>query len=158
MPSKRKTPAKRMPPAGSPAIGLLFIRIFLGVFFLFEGWDKLPWLMHPEQLGAILHRWVEGGSPLSRWYLQTIAIPGVPVFARLIFMGEVLAGAALICGMWTRTAAVVAFLLVVNIHFAHNTLFQYSFLSKGDGLPVLGGLLALAIGGARLPLSLGRSK
>src|SRR5437762_8867673 len=37
--------------------------------------------------------------------------------------------------------------MVLNSHFAHSRLFQYGFLSQGDGLPVLGGLLALAIGG-----------
>jgi uncharacterized membrane protein YphA (DoxX/SURF4 family) len=82
----------------------------------------------------------------------------VPVFARLVFFGEVLAGLALIGGFWTRATAIVTILMVLNIHLAHNTLLHYSFLSKGDGLPVLGGLLALAIGGNRLPLSLTKRK
>lgn len=136
------------------AVGLVALRIAMGVFLLFEGWDKLPWLTDPGLLTSILHRWSETAGPASRWYLQTVAIPGAPVFARLTFLGEVAAGLALICGFWTRAAALVTFLLVLNIHFAHDTLFQFSFLSKGDGLPVLGGLLALALGGANLPLSL----
>jgi len=70
-----------------------------------------------------------------------------PVFARLIFFGEVATGIALILGKWTRVVATVGFFMVLNIHFAHSRLFQYGFLSQGDGLPVLGGLLALAIGG-----------
>lgn len=147
-----------MPKITGPEAGLLSARIALGVFFLFEGWDKFPWMGNPEQLTAILTRWSETASPLSRWYLQSVALPGAPVFARLIFIGEVLAGLALICGFHTRTVALIAFLLVVNIHLAHSTLLQYSFLSKGDGLPVLGGLLGLAIGGGRLPLSLKKRK
>jgi len=126
-----------------PEAGLVCARGALGVFFLFEGWDKLPWLFNPEELTAILDRWSETGSSLSRWYVQTFALPGAPLFARLVFFGEVLAGLALIFGFWTRTTALLTFLLVINIHLAHNTLLQYSFLSKGDGLPVLGGLLAL---------------
>lgn len=142
----------------TPEAGLVCARVGLGVFFLFEGWDKLPWLADPEQLAVILNRWAEDGSPLSKWYVQTFALPGAPLFARLVFFGEVLAGISLILGIWTRATALATFLLVINIHLAHNTLLQYSFLSKGDGLPVLGGLLALVIGGGRLPLSLTKRK
>ena len=147
-----------MPRVTNAQWGLVACRIALGIFFLFEGWDKLPWLSHPEQLTEILMRWADAARPFSKWYVETIAIPGVPVFARLTFVGEVAAGLALLFGFWTRITAVITFLLVVNIHLAHDTLLQYSFLSKGDGLPVLGGLLALAIGGAGLPLSLRKRK
>jgi hypothetical protein len=51
-------------------------------------------------------------------------------------------------------AALLGFLMVLNFHFASGALFQYRFLTNGYGLPVLGPLLGLAIGGARLPLSL----
>jgi uncharacterized membrane protein YphA (DoxX/SURF4 family) len=130
----------------------------LGVFFLFEGWDKWPWVTNPGALSAILNRWLETASPSSRWYLQTIAIPGAPVFARLVFFGQVAAGIALILGVRTRLTAIITFLLVINIHLAHSTLFQYSFLSKGDGLPVLGGLLALALGGSGQSVSMRKKK
>ena len=41
--------------------------------------------------------------------------------------------------------------MVLNFHFAMGVLLQYSYLWNGYGPPVLGGLLALAIGGAGLP-------
>jgi hypothetical protein len=43
--------------------------------------------------------------------------------------------------------------MVLNIHFASGLIFQYGFLTNGYGLPVLGGLLALAIGAVGLPAS-----
>ena len=43
--------------------------------------------------------------------------------------------------------------MVPNFHFACGVLFHYSDLTNGYGLPVLGGLLALALGGDRLPFS-----
>jgi uncharacterized membrane protein YphA (DoxX/SURF4 family) len=135
-------------------LGLFFVRIALGVFFVFEGWDKLPWLTNPGLLANALHKWADTGVPLSKWYIESLLIPGVSVFARLVFLGEVSAGLAFFFGFWVRPAAILTFLMVVNIHFAHSTLFQYGFLSKGDGLPILGGLLALAIAGSDLPLSL----
>lgn len=147
-----------MPKVTSTEAGLVSARIALGVFFVFEGWDKLPWVTDPGQLSAILKRWSENASPLSSWYVHTIALPGAVIFARLVFFGEVLAGLALITGFWTRTTALITMLLVLNIHLAHSTLLQYSFLSKGDGLPVIGTLLALVIGGKNLPLSLRKRK
>ena len=43
--------------------------------------------------------------------------------------------------------------MVLNFHFASGVMFQYTYLTNGYGLPVLGGLFALAMGGAALPLS-----
>jgi len=138
-------------------VALFIVRIALGVFFIFEGWDKLPWLTNPGLLATALQKWADAGVPLSRWYIETILLPGVPVFARLVFLAEVPAGLALFFGVWVRPAAILTFLMVLNIHFAHSSIFQYGFLSKGDGLPILGGLLALAIAGNNLPLSLSSS-
>ncbi|HLQ76190.1 MAG TPA: DoxX family protein [Terriglobia bacterium] len=135
-------------------VGLLVVRIALGIFFIFEGWDKFPWLADPGLLGSILHKWADAGVPIGKWYIEHLLLPGVWIFARLTFLGEVAAGLALFFGFWTRRAAIVTFLLVVNIHVAHSSIFQYGFLSKGDGLPILGGLLALAIAGSDIPLSL----
>lgn len=146
--------AELMPRIANVEAALVCVRVTLGIFFLFEGWDKLPWVSDSAPLTSILNRWSETASPHSRWYIQTVALPGAPVFARLVFFGEVFAGLALIFGFWARIAAAITFLLVLNIHLAHSTLFQLSFFSRGDGLPVIGGLLALAIGGNRLPLSL----
>ena len=127
---------------------LLALRILLGTFFLFEVLDKAAWLTNPSLLvTSSLQNWARTGVPISRWYVETICIPGAPVFARLVFLGEVATGLALILGVWTRIAAPVAFLMVLNIHFAHSSIFRFGFLSQGDGLPVLGGLLALAISG-----------
>ena len=93
---------------------------------------------------------------MVRWYLDTIAIPGAPVFARLVLVGELAAGAALLCGIKVRWAASVALLMVLNFHFASDVLFHYSYLTNAYGPPVLGGLLALAIGGTRLPFTLSK--
>jgi len=135
-------------------ISLLIVRMGLGVFFFFEGWDKLPWMTQPELLTQILRRWADADAAPARWYIETILIPGVSVFARLIFIAEVGAGLALVFGFWTRPIAILTILMVLNIHFAHSTLFQYGFLSKGDGLPILSGLFAVAIAGKGIPFNL----
>ena len=78
------------------------------------------------------------------------------MFARLVPLAELAAGAALVCGYLVRAAAVLAFFMVLNFHFASDVLFHYSYLTNGYGLPVLGSLMALAIGGARLPLTISK--
>jgi uncharacterized membrane protein YphA (DoxX/SURF4 family) len=138
---------------GSNAIGLRVLSLFLGVFFLFMGLDKLAWLTDARPLTKQLNAWLETGPAVSRWYLQTVAIPGAPIFARLVLLGELATGAALLTGFQPRFAAVAGLFMVLNFHFAMGVLLQYSYLWNGYGPPVLGGLLALAIGGAHLPFS-----
>lgn len=138
--------------------GLVIIRVCLGVFFLFEGIGKLGWFMDAGILSGRLAGWhaeAAAGS-LSRWYLEHVAMQGTAIFARLVPLGELATGVALITGVWTRTAALLAFLMVLNIHVASGALFKYAFLTNGYGLPVLAATLGLAVGGVRLPFSLRR--
>lgn len=138
--------------------GLAVLRIFLGVFFVFEGLGKVAWLADSGILVGRLAGWMgdAGAVPATRWYLSHVAMPGAAVFARLVPVGELAAGIALIAGAWTRVAAALAFLMVLNFHVASGALFHMAFLTNGYGLPVLGATLALAVGGLRLPLSLRR--
>ena len=140
----------------SPAWGLTALRLCLGVFFLFEAIGKLGWFASSAVLRSRFAEWVESVPPLSRAYLQTVAIPGVEVFARLVPLGEFAVAVAFLLGGYTRVAAVMALLMVLNFHFASGILFTYGYLTNGYGLPILGGLLALALGGAALPLSVKR--
>lgn len=136
--------------------GLTVLRLCLGVFFLFEGIGKIGWLMDAAPLTARLTGYLQGANAWNRAYLETVCIPGAAVFARLVLFGELATGVSFLLGAYSRLAAIAAFLMVLNIHFASGAIFQYSFLTNGYALPVLGGLLALAIGGASLPLSLRR--
>jgi len=136
--------------------GLTFLRILLGVFFLFHGLNNLPWLLDPSRLSQQLGAWehsVRAGS-FSAHYLQRAAIPFAGVLARLVPIGQITAGLALIAGVWTPLFAFVALVMIVNFYIASGAIFTFAFLTNPYGLPVLGGTLALAIGGVRLPLSL----
>jgi uncharacterized membrane protein YphA (DoxX/SURF4 family) len=136
--------------------GLTVVRVALGVFFLAEGLGKVRWVIDPAPLGAQLAGWQRALPPwsLSAAYLEKFAIPGAAVFARLVPIGEISSGLALILGLWTPVFACLAFLLALNFQFASGALFKYSFLSSGYGLPVLGSTLGLTIGGIRLPWSI----
>jgi len=140
--------------ANREASGLSVLRVMVGVFFVCEGLTKYAWLFKSDALAAKLAGWQVGAHEWSAWYLQHVAVPYVSMFARLVVLGELACGLALVLGVYSRAAALIALVMVLNFHVASGALFRVTFLTDGYGLPVLGGLLALAIGGGRLPWSL----
>jgi uncharacterized membrane protein YphA (DoxX/SURF4 family) len=135
--------------------GLSLLRIFLGVFFICQGLGKVRWFLDASPLLVQLTNW-EHAAPagtFSAKYLHAV-IPYAGLFARLVPLGEIGSGLAMLAGFWTRLFAFVAFLMVLNFHLASGAVFTYGFLSNGFGLPVLGGTLALALGAVRLPWSM----
>ena len=141
----------------SGAGGLRVLSLVMGAFLIFMGLGKLGWFTDSSFLVAELRGWWGGAPAVSRWYIDTVAMPGAPLFARLVPLGELAAGAALVAGYRVRLAAAVALLMILNFHFAMGILFQSAYLTNGFGLPVVGGLSALAIGAQRLPFSVSRS-
>ena len=140
-----------------PAIALRALSLLIGVFLFFMGIDKLGWFTDG---GAFLARrfaeWVMSVPAASRWFLETIAIPGTPLFAKLVPIGELATGAALIVGFRIRIAATIALLMVLTFHFASGVIFLFAYLTNPYGLPVVGALLALALGGQALPFAYAR--
>ena len=141
---------------GSPGVALRLLSVAMGVFLIFMGLDKIEWLMDAGILMRRLQEWRGAARPLARWYLDTVALPGAPVFARLVVAAELTAGTALVLGIRVRLAAALALLMVLNFHVASDVIFRYSYLINAYGPPVVGGLLALAVGGTRLPFSASR--
>jgi len=140
------------PATGS--IGVRLLAIAIGIFFLGMFSSKLAWF---ADSGILLQKlqniFLPKAPPIVRWYLETVCIPGTPLFARLVPLGELSAGLALIFGFWPRMVATVAFLMVLNFHFATSAFWSIDFLRDAQGFPLLGGLLAIAISGKRLPFS-----
>jgi uncharacterized membrane protein YphA (DoxX/SURF4 family) len=139
--------------------GLAILRICIGVFFIFEGIGKVRWLTDTSPLTGQLTAWAQA-VPAGSWshlYLERVALPYAGYLARAVPLGEITCGAAMVAGLWTPFFALVAFFMALNFQFASGALFKYSFLTSGYGLPVLGSTLALALGGVRLPWSIGSS-
>jgi uncharacterized membrane protein YphA (DoxX/SURF4 family) len=135
--------------------GYTILRLCLGVFFLFLGIGKLRWLINSGILAGQLGGWLQASAPasISHRYLTTVAIPLVWLWARLVPIGELACGIAMIAGFRTSVAAAAALVMVLNYHLASGLLFRYDLLTSGYGLPVIGATLALAFGGVRLPWS-----
>jgi uncharacterized membrane protein YphA (DoxX/SURF4 family) len=135
------------------ATALTVIRVTAGIYLFFMGVAKVRWLMDSTPLAAQLAAWSTHAAPLGRWYLERIT-PGTPVFARLVPLGEMVGGLALVVGFWTRMVAGAMFLMILNFQLAASAMFSYAYLTNANGLPLLGSLLGLMLGGGRLPLSL----
>ena len=145
-------------PAGSAnaqALGLMLIRITVGTYLFFMGVGKVRWLLDSTPLANQLSIWSAQATPLSHWYLERI-LPGTPVFARLVPLAEMAGGLALATGFWTRLVAGAMFLMILNYQLAAGAMFSYTYLTNANGLPLLGSLLGLVIGGGRLPFSVKR--
>jgi len=139
------------------AVALRLLAIGIGIFFLGMCSSKIAWFANSDiLLQKFQNISLPKAPPIVRWYLETVCIPGTPLFARLVPLGELATGLALITGFWTRMAALAAFLMVLNFHFATSAFWSVDFLRDAQGFPLLGGLLALAIAGSRLPFSLSR--
>jgi uncharacterized membrane protein YphA (DoxX/SURF4 family) len=149
---RAQTPAG---PVKAQAAGLMLVRITAGVFLCVMGIGKVRWLLDSTPLASQLSIWSAQATPLSRWYLERI-LPGTPIFARLVPLGEIAGGLALVMGFWTRLVAGAMFLMILNFQVASGELFTYAYLADAKGLPLLGALLGLVLGGGRLPLSIKR--
>jgi len=137
-------------------VALRIVSLGVGVFFLAMCLNKVAWLTDPSLLSQRFERWLPNAAPYAKTYLETVAIPGAAVFARLVPLGEFLTALAMFSGVFTNVAAGVALVMILNFHLATSAFWSLEFLRDGTGPPLIAALLALAIAGARLPFSLRR--
>ena len=125
---------------------LLLLRIALGIFLIVKATSKFGWLLDSAPLAARLSAWASDADSIavSRAYAGMLA-SGAPLFARLVLVGELGGGLALIAGYRTRLVAALAALMILNYHLASGDLFSYNFLSDASGLVVVAALGSLAL-------------
>ena len=141
--------ATARPSGRAHTVAFVVLRICIGVFMFFFGFEKLSWLLDATPLTMQLETWLLNAPPASRWYLERV-IPGAPVFARLLPVGAMAGGLALACGFWTRIAAALSLVVVLSLQLGAGAMFRYAYLADASGLPVVGALLALVVGGERV--------
>jgi hypothetical protein len=136
-------------------VGLRVLTLGVGLFFLFMSLNKLAWLANPDLLADRFTRWLPTAAPYARMYLQTVAIPGAEVFARVVPIGEFLTAIAMHAGNRTNIVAAAALFMIINFHLATSSFSSVAFLRDGTGPPLFAALLALALTPRRLPASVG---
>ncbi|MCM3878733.1 MAG: DoxX family membrane protein [Vicinamibacterales bacterium] len=149
----QSSPIQRSGGQKGQAIGLVLVRISLGVYLFCTGASKISWLLDSTHLTSQFGQWLSDATPMSRWYLDRM-MPGAPIFARIIPVAEMAGGLGLALGAWPRLAAALCLVVVLNLQVAAAAMFRLSYLTDATGLPIVGALLGLMIGGGKLPLSL----
>ena len=138
------------------ANGLRLLSAVLGIFLISMGFGKLDWAADSSLLENELRNWWGPAPAISKLYIDWFAMPLHPILARLVLLGELTTGLALVAGYRLRMAALGALFMILNFHFAMGLLFSSAYLTNGYALPVVGGLTALAVGARGLPYSLDR--
>ena len=136
------------------ASGLRLLSMVLGIFLISMGYGKLDWASDSSLLENELRSWWGPAPAISKLYIDWFAMPLRGILARLVLLGELTTGLALVAGYRPRLAALAALFMILNFHFAMGLLFSSAYLTNGYALPVVGGLAALAVGARKLPYSL----
>lgn len=114
---------------------LLPLRLFCGWVFMNAGLSKLVggWLSGP-QLHDTVASWLRDGRPYHFYapFLRDVVLVHAARFAMLVSFGELLVGAALLAGLFTRAAALAGILLVGNFLLARG-----DSLAANDTAPML---------------------
>jgi uncharacterized membrane protein YphA (DoxX/SURF4 family) len=129
-------------------VALAVVRTCIGVFMFFFGLEKVSWLFDAAPLTIQLSSWLTNAPPPSQWYLERV-IPGAPVFARVVPLAAMVSGMALALGFWTRIAAAVSLVILLSLQLGAGAMFRYAYLMDAGGLPLVGSLVALVVGGER---------
>jgi uncharacterized membrane protein YphA (DoxX/SURF4 family) len=125
-----------------------FLRIIVGIFFLSQGINKLDWFTSSDFLKMSLDRYALNAHPVTIWYQDHIAKPGVEAWARLIPAGEMAIGIGLILGLLVRPTLITASLLVINYYITNGNLFSLKFFVDPYTMLLLSCLMLLLFNNA----------
>ena len=127
-------------------IQILLLRLALGALFLNAGLSKINdgWLTSDQELLSSLTTYQQKASTdWQKRYLETVALPYVSIWAKMIPLGEVALGASLLLGLLTRFSTAMGIIMVLNLHAANGNLFTFGFFQTPYAALVLACLLAL---------------
>jgi uncharacterized membrane protein YphA (DoxX/SURF4 family) len=103
-----------------PLAWLVPLRLLCGVIMVLEGWNKFQggWL-HGTPLLAILDGWVSAHRTYH-FFLPVVetARAHPKIFGTLVTMGELVVGASMVLGLFTRFTAFLGALMTLSFAFA----------------------------------------
>jgi len=125
-------------------------RIYVGAVFLAAGIGQLgharEWTEPGRSWPTALHAQIAAWIPHSAWYYRSFelqsVLPHTDLLAPAIGVAHVVIGLALLLGIWTRVAAVVAMALLLNYVAAEG----YTVYGAGDPSAYLALLLVVWLG------------
>lgn len=97
---------------------LILPRLFLGVIFLVAAYSKIAGGGFATHLSAFLSQVLPNATGSYSAFAQAVIVPHVAIVAPMVEFGEAFVGIAMILGVATRFASLVAILLLVNYMLA----------------------------------------
>ncbi len=148
-PSRVPQPARAPQPADDPRIryALLFLRLFLGVTFVFAALQKFsdPGFLNPGSatyIGTQLQSFARS-SPIA-FLLTGVAIPLAPLVGVGVMLTELAVGALVLAGVYTRAAAAVGAVVNFTLFLTASWQVQPYFLGSDSIYTIAWIVLAVA--------------
>lgn len=112
---------------GSASRVLAGLRIYLGLVFLIAVLPKIKAGSGFTAMmsGFLQHVGLSDAHPFYKPFIADVILPRAGLFAALVVAGELFVGLALVAGVVTRLAALVAMMLVVNYMSAKGAWFWH---------------------------------
>jgi uncharacterized membrane protein YphA (DoxX/SURF4 family) len=126
---------------------LALLRIAAGLSLLGPGIQKLGWFSSAEPLQKIFTTWAASTHPLIPKYVALVQ-PHAGVLSKVVVLGELGLGGLLLIGFLTPVAALLAFVMVMQFHFASGSMFEAKYVLGQNGLVFLMMFLVLFAGRA----------
>jgi uncharacterized membrane protein YphA (DoxX/SURF4 family) len=140
--------------SSSLKVFLAFLRVAAGLSLLGPGLGKLGWFGSAQPLHDKLAAWAAAAPyPFVAKYLNFM-LPHSGALARVVVLGELGLGALLIVGFLTPIAALLAFVMVLQFHFASGEMLSRHYVLGQNGLVYVFGFLVLFAGRAGQTLGL----
>lgn len=98
---------------------LALLRVATGLFFLYQGWQKLTEPTFLQGLGPTLESWATTNPiPPYQQFLQQVAAPHADVFGFLVTYGEIGVGLSFVLGFLMAFSAPAALFMTLNFFLA----------------------------------------
>ncbi len=126
-------------------IQIFLLRIALGALLFSIGINKINsgWLTSNQELVTSLNDYAEKATGFQQQYLQTVAMPYVSIWAKMIAIGETAIGASLLIGLLARFSSLMGIIMVFNLHAANGNLYTLKFFQTPWGAVVIACFLIL---------------
>ncbi|HEY2780707.1 MAG TPA: TQO small subunit DoxD [Steroidobacteraceae bacterium] len=117
-------------PSRTPTSAWLIVlpRLYLAATFLLSDHGSGT----PEEMRQLITRWAQVGRDWYRPFLSNVVLPHLDLFTKLVLIGEIYVGVAMLLGLTTRLAAAVSIFMLLNYWFAKSSVLGIPGIDTAD--------------------------
>ena len=128
-------------------IQILIMRLAIAGLFFSISLEKYHegWLTSSEHLLESLNGYHKEATGTQLTYLNTVAVPYVGLWTKLITIGELSLAVSLFTGLLVRFSAAAGIFMILNFHAANGNLFSLHFFGTPWGALLIAGLFVMLL-------------